>query len=196
MNQGRPINTGGKTRGLEPFEIKRLIKIASVSSNPERNVMLIRFMLFTCCRVSEALNVKVSDVYNGDYILPSVQFTKTKNKSPRIIPLNDNFKDDLLHYINALNLSANSPLFQSKKGGHMKPSSGSYLIKSLLNDAGLSDAKGSHCLRKSGLGMLVSNNVSLNTIIAISGHKDYSNLKYYLNSSIEKTSEAINTLNF
>ena len=192
----RPINTKGATRPLERHEVKRLLKIASLSRHSDRNVMIIKFMLYTASRISECIGVSVKDIWNGIEVLPSVQFTNTKNNKCRTIPLNSSFRSEIKDYILRNKLSLDEPLFPSQKRGFIKPSSGSLLVKNLLNDAGLNSVKGSHGLRKTSLCNLVNSNVSLSTVIAISGHKDYSNLKYYLSSSIEKTSEAIETLKF
>lgn len=193
---GRPKNTKGKTRALEAGEIKTLLSVASVSRNSLRNVMLIKFMLYTGCRVGEACKVKVEDVFNGVGILPRINFTETKNKKSRSIPMSKRLQKELYVYLQSIDCKPEKPLFQSQKGSFLHPTYGSQLIKDLLTKAGLKDAKGSHALRRSCLVSMMEAGHSLATLKEISGHSNISTLNYYLSSSDERINNAVNSLKF
>ena len=193
---GRPQNTKGKTRPLEAFEVKRLIAACIASRHPLRNETLVKFMLYTGCRVSEATSLRVKDVFNGREILPSVQFRETKNKKSRIIPVSSRLAKTLKLYLDHTDSEPESPLFKSQKGSSLHPTYASQLIKNLLCDAGLEDAKGSHCLRKTAMVNLLDAGHSLATIQEVGGWTQISTCNYYLSSNINKVSAAMNSLKF
>jgi integrase/recombinase XerD len=193
---GRPQNTKGKTRPLEKHEVKRLIAACNMSRHPLRNETLVKFMLYTGCRVSEATSLLVKDVFSGREILPSVQFKETKNKKSRIIPMSSRLAHCLGLYLDNSHTEPESPLFKSQKGSALHPTYASQLIKNLLIEAGLEDAKGSHCLRKTAMVNLLDAGHSLATIKEVGGWTQISTCNYYLSSNINKVSQAMDSLKF
>jgi len=197
---GRPKFSGGASRPLEVSEIKRLLNItSSTGRNRHRNTILIKTLLYTAGRIGEVLYLKVSDVYNGEIILPSLVFRKTKTKTPRRIPINEDFKAELLTYIKQSGLQLDDPLVPSSrivgKTRHIDPNAGSLLVKNLLKQAGLGDCS-AHSTRKASLMAMMRNNINLTVIKTISGHKSYSSLEHYLSASKTEVNEAIDSLKY
>jgi integrase/recombinase XerD len=197
---GRPKHTGGASRPLEPREVKRLLAVVSNSSrNRERNTMLIKTLLYTAGRISEVLFLKVSDVWDGHQVYPSLVFRKTKNKHTRRIPINSNFASDLEAYLKNSNLKLTDPLIPSTRSSsgnnHINPTAGSLLVKRLMVSAGIMDCS-AHSTRKFALCHMLRNNVNIRTLQAISGHRSINSLEHYLYSSSSEISDAIETINF
>lgn len=197
---GRPKHSGGASRPLEPREVKRLLTVVSNSNrNRERNTMLIKTLLYTAGRISEVLFLKVSDVWDGENVYPSLVFRKTKNKHTRRIPINSNFASDLEQYIKGNSLNLTDPLIPSTRATngskHINPTAGSLLVKNLMVSAGIMDCS-AHSTRKFALCHMMRNNVNLRTLQAISGHRSISSLEHYLYSSSDEVSQAIESINF
>jgi integrase/recombinase XerD len=190
----RPINTGGPARALTKREIRHLINVVSnPARNSVRNTMLIKFLAYTGARISEALKLKVSSVYDGHKVLDSLVFQKTKNKTNRRIPINTNYQLELLNYIQSNDLLLDSPLFPSERGGHISAQAGSLLVKKLLKSAGIMDAS-CHSIRKFSLMTMLRNNVNLQTIKQVSGHKSLASLQHYLASSQDEVKKAVDVI--
>ena len=196
----RPKNSGGASRPLEQHEIKRLLNITSKTGrNRERNTILIKMLLFSAGRIGEVLSLKVSSVFNGDEILPSFVFTKTKNGIPRRIPINDGFKCELLSYIKETNLKLDDPLFPSSRftngSRFINPNAGSLLVKRLMVQAGLGDCS-AHSTRKASLMTMMRSGANWTVLQNIAGHQSASALQKYLSASKPEINNAINSLNF
>jgi integrase/recombinase XerD len=190
----RPINTGGASRALTKREIRHIINVVSnPGRNSVRNTMLIKFLAYTGARISEAMKLKVSSVYDGNKILDSLVFQKTKNKTNRRIPINTNYQSELLDYIQSNDLLLDSPLFPSERGGHISAQAGSLLVKKLLKSAGIMDAS-CHSIRKFSLMTMLRNNVNLQTIRQVSGHKSLASLQHYLASSQDEVKKAVDVI--
>ena len=196
----RPKHTGGPARPLELREVKRLIAVTSNSGrNRKRNTILIKTLIYTAGRISEVLYLKVSDVWDGNSVNPSLVFRKTKTKHTRRIPINSNFASDLKEYITSSNLKLTDPLIPStrpvKGDYHINPTAGSLLVKRLMEAAGIMDCS-AHSTRKFALTHMLRNNVNLRTISAVSGHRSAASLERYLYTSTPEIQDAIETINF
>jgi integrase/recombinase XerD len=139
------------------------------------------------------MKLKVSSVYDGNKILDSLVFQKTKNKTNRRIPINTNYQSELLDYIQSNDLLLDSPLFPSERGGHISAQAGSLLVKKLLKSAGIMDAS-CHSIRKFSLMTMLRNNVNLQTIRQVSGHKSLASLQHYLASSQDEVKKAVDVI--
>ena len=205
ISRGRPKHSGTTARALTPDEVQRLLTVTL--NNPKRkaqafrNYVLIQFGIYTSARIGEVVNVKVRDVVEDGLVCSSVVFGRTKSKKSRRIPLNTHlqsllqrFLDESSRHNTGYDLELDYPLFPSQKSGHFHPTAASKLVKTLLVDAGLSNAGGSHVLRKTGLTMLHNSGVSLRTLQEISGHSSIQTLNAYLSTTTNQVEGAINSL--
>ena len=197
---GRPKFSGGPARALEAGEVRKLISVVSNSGmNRHRNTMIIKTLLYSAGRISEVLNMRVNDVWDGQNVLNSFVFRKTKNKTTRRIPINSSFKSDLKTYILESGLTDSDPLFPSARTSDglsfINPNAGSLLVKRLMKNAGINDAS-AHSTRKFALMTMLRNQVNLQTLRQISGHKSLASLQHYLASSSDEVSSAIEKIRF
>ena len=211
ISKGRPKNSGITSRALTQKEVRRLLTITRASKDHQsainqtnmRNEALLYTGFHTCARISELCSLTVGDVVENGAISSSVLFRKTKSGKSRRVPLSNDLKKKLNGYLlayrvrhtdDSLMFSDELPLFPSNKGSHFHPTSGSQLIKSLLTEAGLEKAGGSHIMRKTGLTMMLNAGCSLEALRLISGHSSISQLSTYLCATTNQVESAINQI--
>jgi len=211
VSKGRPLNSGVVSRALTKTEVRRLLTMTrskkehQSSSNQSniRNEALLYTGIHTTARISELCGLKVSDVLDNGSISTSVLFRKTKSKKSRRVPLSNDLQKHLDGYLNSFLVKKSSsllinnpnlPLFPSNKGSHFHPTAGSQLVKSLLVDAGLENAGGSHIMRKTGLTMMLNAGCSLKALQLISGHSSISQLSAYLSATTNQVQAAVNQI--
>jgi integrase len=139
------------SRALTKNEVKLISALISTKQNGVRDLMLFRFLCLTGCRVSEPLQLRVSDVLNTQdgTIQKSVLLTKTKNGSNHRVHLTSSLRAFLVDYISDMDLSAADFLFPSQKktGKAVHPNSATRMLNGIMKETGASDIT-SHSCRK------------------------------------------------
>jgi site-specific recombinase XerD len=213
ISRGRPKNTGITSRALDKKEVKRLLAVTKAVKDHQsphnqinlRNEALLYTGFHTCARISELCGLVVGDVVENGVISSSVVFRKTKSGKSRRVPLSKDLQNKLKTYLSTfwagrtgqplLNYP-DEPLFPSNKGSHLHPTAGSQLVKSLLRDAGLEKAGGSHIMRKTGLTIMLNAGCSLEALRLISGHSSIAQLSTYLCATTNQVEAAVNQIKF
>lgn len=135
---------------VEPIRDKGKIKkmYNCLKGKDPKYCLLFKFGLNTGLRISDILPLKVKDIFhsNGrfrDYLIIKEKKTGKEKK----IKLNDSIRIAVKSYINNQNLSYNSYLFHSRKGGHIGRIQAYRVLKEAAEEAGIENF-GTHSLRK------------------------------------------------
>lgn len=121
-------------------DLKRIEKILKTQSLRD----LLIFTIGTNCglRISDILNLNVSDVRNKTYI----NIVEKKTNKPKRFPINSKLKPLLEEFTE--NRGIDEPLFKSIYGNRMERTQCYRIINKACKDAGLEYKVGTHTLRK------------------------------------------------
>ena len=130
---------------VEPIREKRKIRLIKsiLKKSGERNLLLFIFGINCGLRISDILNLKVSDVKDVDY----VEIKEKKTDKTKKFPITDAYKDLINDYVK--NLSKDDWLFKSRKGVQAITRIQAYrIINKACRKAGITYKIGTHTLRK------------------------------------------------
>ncbi|MEZ0536409.1 tyrosine-type recombinase/integrase [Caldicellulosiruptoraceae bacterium PP1] len=135
---------------VEPIRDKSKIKqmYNYLNEKDPKYALLLKFGLNTGLRISDILPLKVSDILNEkgefyNYLIVKEKKTKKEKK----IKLNNVLRDAIKTYIEKQNLTYDSYLFFSQKGGHIGRIQAYKVMKEASQIVGIENF-GTHSLRK------------------------------------------------
>ncbi len=165
---------------------------------------IVRFTLLTASRISEVLNVKIKDI---DFENEVINIFQQKTNCFKTIPLTKGLLELINEIINSGNDSniltlANkeSYLFHNKIINRtdlkLRADTVSKQFKRILKKLKLSDDFKFHSLRHSSITELIKNNVPLNIVKEIAGHKSITTTMIYSHVKSDDLRQAVNSLSF
>ncbi len=169
----------------------RLIFESIKPKNPidSRNLALIELLYGSGLRISEALNLKVTDVVNLNKTLKVLG----KGQKERIVPIGKKAQEALSNYINQRKTLANEfskeYLFLSKSGKPLTPTDAYRIINSLLKKFTKTPQKSPHTLRHTFATHMLNNGADIRSVSEILGHSSLSSTQIYTHISIGKIKE-------
>jgi integrase len=200
------MNHGG-CRPLKQEELDQLkdyFNSAPFHKHLERDKVYIYLSLYIGWRVSEVIQVQVSDVYDSERkrVLDRISIAKNKVKKKvagKSSPINEELKGILEHYISHYLLPINAVyLFPSPQGGHITYRTALRIAHKHLNGAGLDPSNlATHSFRKT-LAEKVYKAVG-NDLIALQHalhHKNISSTSSYIKPNKEKVESVLDKLIF
>jgi integrase/recombinase XerD len=165
-------------RCLRKEEVRRLL--GAIDNWKHR--LMIELMYSSGMRVSEVTNVKIKDFnFEGNY-----GFVRNgKGGKDRIFVLSKVVKDKIMNLIDLEDLSKESYVFVSNRGGKYNFRSLQQIVKNAAKRDGLKDWKEIHChtLRHSFATHLIEQGDSVSDVQAMLGHKSPETSLGYLHSS-------------
>lgn len=157
-------------------------------SHKERDLCMIILFLNCGLRVSELVNMNLSDV-NDEFIR-----VLGKGNKERIVYLNEACKsaiDDYLPHRITPNSSAENALFISQKGNRINVQTVKWLVKKHLESAGLGGKKMSvHKLRHTAATLMYQNGVDVRALQEVLGHENLDTTKIYTHISSDNLKSA------
>ena len=180
------------------LSVEEVMKILSLLNDDTaynaRNHAMIEVMYACGLRVSELVNLKVSDLHLTSKMIS----TTGKGSKERLIPINDYASKVLRNYIidhrPSLVKGINSPyLFLNNLGEPISRQSYFKLIKKLCLDAGIKKEISPHTLRHSFATHLLEAGTDLRLIQEMLGHEDISTTQIYTHLSKQKIKDIYNT---
>lgn len=183
-----------KTKPLPKFltesEIERLFSVIDVSKPKGlRDYTMLYLMLMTGMRVSELLNLKVSDI---DFPNSYITIRMGKGRKDRIIPLNKNVKEALYNYIKLVKpkngLFDNESSSKSRRGVL-------YVIRKYCKKAGIDKKVTPHTFRHTFATLLLKKGENIRLVQALLGHSNISTTAIYLHIIDDEKKRAVETLN-
>ncbi|MTJ50024.1 site-specific integrase [Dolichospermum sp. UHCC 0259] len=187
------IDRHGKAKVLTQPEIQRLFTEGLTTA---RDRTLCAVMLYTGCRVNEAVTLKIADVYDKKgRIRPELILRKSNTKgklATRTIPV----LDDLRHFLEQYNPPTTSEgfLFPGRWGrGHLHSDSASIIFREGCQQVDIEGAS-THSFRRTALTLMSNAGIPLRVIQEISGHRNLEQLQNYLEVETSQVRGAIASL--
>ncbi len=172
---------------LTEEEVIRLLDVNLTDDYSYRNKAMLELMYGSGLRVSELINLKVTDV---DFSMGLVRIYG-KGSKERIVPLGDFALEALDKYINyhranLLKKGPNDYLFLNSRGTKMTRQAFFKIIKKQAFIAGIKTEISPHTLRHSFASHLLAHGADLRTIGELLGHADVSSTQIYTHITNEK----------
>ena len=166
---------------LATEEVDRLEASIDLSKwEGHRNRAIIE-VLFSCgLRVSELVNLKLSDLYiDEEYVR-----VMGKGSKERLVPISRKAIDELKNWFYDRNLMKIKPgeedfVFLNRRGAHLTRTMILIMIKSQAKDAGIQKTISPHTLRHSFATALLEGGADLRFIQALLGHEDIGTTEIY-----------------
>jgi integrase/recombinase XerC len=150
-----------------------------------RNKLLIQLIYGSGLRISEALNINVSDIK----IKNAVVKVLGKGNKERIVPVGNNTINLLLKYLKQRDLSLNnSPevLFVDNNSKKLTYSKAYTIIHNGMKDITGTKQKSPHTLRHTFATHLINNGADIRSVSEMLGHSSLSSTQIYTHISIDK----------
>ncbi len=172
---------------LSEEEVDKLLDVKLTDDYSYRNKAMLELMYSSGLRVSELINLKVTDI---DFEMNLVR-VYGKGSKERIVPLGDYALDALREYINnhrggLLKKQATDYLFLNSRGTNMTRQAFFKIIKKQAFEAGIKSEISPHTLRHSFASHLLTHGADLRTIGELLGHADVSSTQIYTHLSNAK----------
>ena len=146
----------------------------------QRNKLIIELFYVTGIRLSELINIKISDV---DFNNQSIKVLGKRNKE-RIIPLSSNVVNDLNIFIE--NKHKNKYLFTNLEGDKLYNKLVYRLVNKYIAKISSVNKKSPHILRHTFATHMLNNGADINAIKELLGHANLSATQVYTHNTIEK----------
>ncbi|MBS1516993.1 MAG: tyrosine-type recombinase/integrase [Bacteroidetes bacterium] len=198
---------------LKQFKIERK-KVLAIDSKDILNIIdkaddpqlkqIIKFTLLTASRISEVLNVRIKDL---DFDKRIINIYQQKTNCFKTIPITDTIAVLLNEILNSENKSniytlvdPESYLFHKKLKNNssikLRSDTVSKQFKKILRKLKLSEDFKFHSLRHTSITELLKNNVPVNVVKEIAGHKSITTTMNYSHVNSDDLRKAVNSLNY
>ena len=150
-------------------------------------------VLFSCgLRVSELVNMKLSDLYMEDRVL----LVRGKGNKERLVPVSNKAIADLKRWFFDRNLMKIKPgeddyVFLSRRGAHLTRTMILIMVKRQAEEAGIKKTISPHTFRHSFATALLQGGADLRSIQAMLGHEKIDTTLVYTHISNEQLRKAI-----
>lgn len=154
-----------------------------------RNIALIELLYGTGLRISEALQLKISDVAPNTKTIRVVG----KGTRERIVPIGNKAKNAILNYLesrkNIPNSSNVNALFITKSGKPLTSTDAYRIVNSILKQYSSAPQKSPHILRHTFATHLLDNGADIRSVSELLGHSSLSSTQIYTHISTQKLLE-------
>lgn len=169
-------------------ELKKFLQAveeADFKANTIRNKLIIKIIIFTGIRVSEAIHIRLKDISEeGDLYVIRI---RAKGNKYRIVMIKKPLIEDLLKNVAINYLSEDALLFVNKKGTPLTQAYISRIVEQLLFKAGIRKQKnGAHMLRHTFATLLYKKQKDLVLVQEALGHASLNTSRIYTHFDNDK----------
>jgi len=190
------LDRHGRAKILTQPEIELLFR-EGFTGNPPRDRALFAVMLYTACRVREAVQILVRDVYgNQNRMRPYILLRKNNTKgklATREIPIINELKHWLEKYPTPSYQGYLFPGQQQQGRKYLHQDSASWLLREACKRVGI-EGVSTHSFRRTALTQMSNAGIPLRIIQEISGHRTLDELYKYLEVEEAQVIGAVNSL--
>ncbi|MCA2655963.1 site-specific integrase [Microcystis sp. M061S2] len=188
------IDRYGRAKIFTQGEIQTLFS-KGFTLNPPRDRALFAVMLYTACRVNEAVTLLVVDVYDRrGQVRPEIGFRKNNTKgklATRTIPVIEELRVRLKEYHPP---SMEGYLFPGRyPNTHLRADSASWILREACRRVGI-EGVSTHSFRRTALTQMSNAGIPLRVIQEISGHRTLDELYKYLEVRPDQVIGAVSSL--
>lgn len=182
---------------MDESEIKKfIVAIDTYSFKPQiqaRNRLIIKIILYTGIRVSEAININIKDIIEKDGYL-TIKIVGKGNKHRTVLLKLAHIKNDLKMWLDARTCHSDA-LFCTKSGSRLLQSYVSRCVENILRSCGIKKEKnGAHMLRHSFATLLYNKSQDLILVQEALGHSSLDTSKIYTHFDNDKLKTAANMM--
>lgn len=159
----------------------------------DRNRLIIKIILFTGIRISEALTLKEKDIHKEDdvYIIQ----VRGKGNKPRTVMIKQNIIDSHLKNYNDIKNCNDGLLVSNQKGNVLTQAYISRQVEHILLSVGIrKDKNGRHMLRHSFATLLYQKHKDLILVQEVLGHSDINTSRIYTHFDKDKLRNTIDII--
>lgn len=175
---------------LSEEEVDRLLNIRCQKPIDYRNKAMLELLYATGVRISELLNLKLSNIYEEEALIKVMG----KGSKERIVPMGDItikylnlYLKEYRHHI--LKTKQSEYVFVNYNGSRMSRQGFFKILKQICNDSGINKEISPHILRHSFATHLLNNGADLRIIQELLGHENITTTEIYSHISKEKIKE-------
>jgi len=178
---------------VKDIDIDKMFLIPNIN-NPlgQRNLLIIRMLYATGVRVSELVNIKLSDINISDRTIKILG----KGSKERIVVFGNNTKETLNLYLkdgrNKLNVSNVNYLFLNKNGNKLSDRYVRNIINDIIFKASIQLHVSPHMLRHTFATDMLNNGADLVSVKDLLGHESLNTTSIYTHVSDDKIKEIYN----
>ncbi|MGN1379441.1 MAG: site-specific tyrosine recombinase/integron integrase [Bacilli bacterium] len=167
-------------------EVDKLLNIVPTKIYDYRNIAMMETLYATGIRVSELVNMKISDIDFNECIIKIFG----KGSKERIVPINESAYNALKDYIDnyrlfLLKTKSSEYVFINNFGNKISRQGFFKILKKLYKDAGINKEVSPHTLRHSFATHLLNNGANLRVIQTLLGHSNITTTQIYTHLSNE-----------
>lgn len=181
-------------QGKEPIfmtrdEAQKLIDATNGELHALRDRTMITLFLTTGMRLSELVNLNVSDITGTQ-----IKIRQGKGNKSRPVNISQDVADLIQQYLDSRKYDCGDAVFASQKGNRIGEKGVQQTIEKYIKKAGLDNDLSTHSLRHCFASTLVRNKVDLNTVRELMGHSSLRTTQIYTHVLDETKQEAANII--
>ena len=166
------------------------VKIAKHIEQPTVRALL-QTIFYTGLRLSETINLKISDV-NLEH--EHVFVRDGKGRKDRMIPINDKLKKILTDYLSNDRVEVGTDNFFSCRTGKISTLYTQEVLRKTIKVMGIEQQITPHVLRHAFASNLIERGVDLFRVQKLLGHENMKTTSIYLHTNMEELEKAVNML--
>lgn len=173
--------------------MKKYLKGQSV-----RDYLMFMIGISSALRISDILQLKMSDLWDGNKITPCIRIREKKTDKAKIFPITKNLEGAFKAYIQEYNpTSLDAYLFASRKGNNtpITRQQAHIIISNAAKAVGITDTISTHSMRKTWGYWAYRSGVSLALIMEALNHSNIKETKRYLGITQDELNEVYIDLN-
>lgn len=186
---------------LNETQVKKLLNSTKMTRHSERNRLIVVLSYYVGLRSCEISSLTVGDVLDGDGNVKETVILKshqTKGNKSNSIYLSEFVRNEISKYFekhSELRKVRSFKLIISQKGEGFSSMTIQHLFKNLYRSIGLDDCS-SHSGRRTFITTLSERGISVRVIQELARHRDLSTTQRYIDVSVDKLKNAVETVRY